>query len=289
MHFVASPARATGVPTTLRAILNLSCRGGAMVIGLRYVTWLLAASLAGLTAGSLSAPAQAQATRYAVLSAVGDQLTVVHARSQTGSRLDQNERDSAAMPDNSLDRLVLKQVDAALRRQGRSVETAALAAANAPIFALQRETLGGRQPNDAAVKRFASALPEGGADRLLLVLKSRGDVRIPVSDGTIGLGRLEGLGFYVDSATILRSGTTGREGTGFIAPYAYLRVVLADAQGNVIAEQPLNLASTYPLADAQHAAKAWEVLDASDKYDALEKLLAQELGRTVQAMLAAHK
>lgn len=255
------------------------------MVFVRYALWMSA----GLLAATLSPAVQAQSTRYAVMSAVGDQLIVVHARSQTGSRLDQNERNTAPMPDNSIDRMVLKHVDAALRRQGRSVETAALAAGNAPMFAIQRETLGGQQPTDAPVKRFAAALPDGGADRLLLVLKSRGDVRIPVTDGTIGLGKLEGLGFYVDSVTNVRSGTSGYQANGFIAPYAYLRVVLADASGKVIAEQALNLASTYPLADAQHAAKAWEVLDATAKYDALDRLLSRELDRVVHAMVTAHK
>lgn len=232
-----------------------------------------------------AAHAQNRPLRYAIVSAVGDQLVIVHARSQTGSRLDQNERDIAPLPDNSIDRLVLKHVSRAMNKVGRSAEVAAFTVATKPLFTVQSDVLLGRQPADAPVQTFAKALPENSCDRLLLVLKSRGEVRIPVADGTIGLGRLEGMGFYVDAATNLRSGTSGRYATGFIAPYAYLRVVLADPSGKVLREEVLTSAYSYPLADAPDAVKAWQVLDAEAKYDALDRLLEKDLAAAVQKIV----
>jgi hypothetical protein len=76
--------------------------------------------LAAIFAATVTSGAAAQQApapqRYAVLSAVGDQMTVVRARTQTGSRLDRNDQEAAALPDRALDRLVLKHVDGALRR-----------------------------------------------------------------------------------------------------------------------------------------------------------------------------
>ncbi len=230
--------------------------------------------------------AQAQTpVRYAVVSAIGDQLTVVHAKLQTGSRLDRNYRDVAALPDNTLDRMVLRNVDAVVKRTG-GAEVAALAAANKSLFTAQQDALTGKQSSDAAVKAFAAALPPGGADRLLLVLKHRADARIRVRDGTLGLGRLEGVGFYVDGETILKSATTGYVGKGFLAPFAYVRLVLADAEGRVIAERHVEAANSFSIGDAPDALQPWEVLNADAKVAVLDQLLKIEIEKALPGLLA---
>lgn len=247
---------------------------------------LLALALTSFGAASAQT-APAAPIRYALLSAVGDQLTVVYAKMQTGSRIDRNEREAAALPDNVLDRMVLRNLDAALKRAAPTAEVAALAAANQSLFTVQREVFAGQQPVDAPVRAFAAALPAGGADRLLLVLKHRSEARIPVNNGTIGAGRLEGVGFYVDRVTVLKSPTTGYEGTGFIAPFAFVRLVLADAEGRVLAERRLEAAASYSMGDAPNALQPWEVLDAGAKVDALDRLLKREIERTLPSLLAA--
>jgi hypothetical protein len=80
---------------------------------------VLAALLAAAMASSAAAQQAPATLRYAVLSAVGDQMTVVRARTQTGSRLDRNDNEVAEMPDRALDRLVLKHADGALKRSAR--------------------------------------------------------------------------------------------------------------------------------------------------------------------------
>ena len=237
----------------------------------------------------LAAAAQSSSgpVRYALLSAVGDQLTVVFARVQTGSRLDRNEREVATLPDNTLDRLVLRSLDDAFRRSAPKAEVAALAAANKSLFDAQRDVLTGRASSDTPVRAFAAALPPGGADRLLMVLKHRADARIPVDDGTIGLGRLEGVGFYVDRVTVLKSLKTRGQGAGFLAPFAYVRLVLADANGNVLAEKAVEAAATFGIGSAPGAIEAWEVLDANEKAKVLDGLLKREIERALPELLAS--
>ena len=231
-------------------------------------------------------PAAAQAPlRYALLSAVGDQMTVVFARTQTGSRLDRNDREVAALPDKSLDTLVLKQLDVALHRTLRNVETAALAAANASLLAVQGDTLAGKRPPDAPVRAFANALPTGGADRLLMVLKHRAEARIPVMEGAIGLGRLEGVGFYVDRVSLLRSGRSGYTVPGFLAPFAYIRLVLADAEGRVIAEREIEAAQTFGMGDTPDALHPWDMMDSAGKMAALDRVLQTAIDRELPALL----
>ncbi len=231
-------------------------------------------------------PVAAQAPlRYALLSAVGDQMTVVFARTQTGSRLDRNDREVATLPDKSLDTLVLKQLDLTLHRTLPNVETAALAAANASLLAVQSETLAGRRPPDAPVRAFADVLPAGGADRLLMVLKHRAEARIPVMDGAIGLGRLEGVGFYVDRVSLLRSERSGYTVPGFLAPFAYVRLVLADAQGRVIAEREIDAAQTFGMGDTPDALHPWDMMDSRAKIDALDRLLREAIDRELPTLL----
>lgn len=239
------------------------------------------------TLGNAWAQSAPPTVRYALLSAVGDQLTVVYAKMQTGSRLDRNQRDVAALPDNALDRLVLRNLDATFRRTQASGEVAALAAANASLFAVQRQALMGEKPDDATVRAFAAALPAGGADRLILVLKHRSEARIPVYNGTLGIGRLDGVGFYVDAVTPLKSADTGYIGKGFLAPFAYVRLVLADRDGRVIAERSIEAAASFSMGDSRDALQPWEVLDAEAKVNILDRLLKVEIERALPALLAA--
>lgn len=243
--------------------------------------------LAMLCPVASSAKSSAGPLRYALLSAVGDQITAVYARTQTGSRLDKNEREVAPLPDNSLDRMVLRSLDGALKQNAPNAEVAALAAANKSLFDVQRDVLIGRKSSDAAVSAFAAALPPGGADRLLLVLKHRAEARIPVDEGIIGVGRLEGVGFYVDRVTVLKSVKTRNQGTGFLAPFAYVRLVLADANGNVLAQKPLEAATSIGIGHAPDALQPWDVLDANDKARVLDALLKREIDRALPELLAA--
>ena len=153
---------------------------------------VLAALFAATVASGAAAQKAPAPQRYAVLSAVGDQMTVVRARTQTGSRLDRNDHEVAALPDRALDRLVLKHVDGTLKRAVPTAEVAALAVASGRLLDVQRQALARNRPSDAMARAFAEVLPTGGADRLLLVIKHRAEAGIPVVGGNIGLGRLEG-------------------------------------------------------------------------------------------------
>jgi hypothetical protein len=225
--------------------------------------------------------------RYALLSAVGDQMTVVYARTQTGSRLDRNDREQVALPDRALDRLVLKHLDGALKRAVPSAEVAALTAASGRLLDIQRDMLSAGKPSGTIAKAFADVLPAGGADRLLLVVKHRSEAAIPVTGGSIGAGRLDGVGFYVDRVTTLRSTDTGYLGTGFLAPFAYVRLILADASGRVLAERELEAAESYNMADARSGHQPWDMMDATAKVSAVDRLLQRAIEREVPLLFAA--
>jgi hypothetical protein len=249
---------------------------------------LLTALIAAVVAFAGSAAAQSPTPhRYALLSAVGDQLTVVYARTQTGSRLDRNDREVLALPDRALDKLALRHLDRALVHSQPKSEVAALMAASGRLLDVQRETLMGRQPADALVAAFAGVLPAGGADRLVLITKHRADAAIPVVDGTIGLGRLDGVGFYVDRVTQLRSADTGYIGEGFLAPFAYVRLVVADASGRVLAAREIEAAESFGMGNATSGLQPWDMMDAAAKVAAVDRLLQRHIERELPRLLAA--
>ena len=247
---------------------------------------VLAALLAAAMASSAAAQQAPATLRYAVLSAVGDQMTVVRARTQTGSRLDRNDNEVAELPDRALDRLVLKHVDGALKRSVPSAEVAALAIANGRLLDVQRQALARNRPSSEMALAFADVLPAGGADRLLLVIKHRADARIPVTGGSIGLGRLEGAGFYVDRVTLLRSPDTGLFGTGFLAPFAYVRLVLADASGRVLAERVIEAAESFHMSDARAGLQPWDMMTPDEKVAALDRLLQRQIESELPRLFA---
>lgn len=248
---------------------------------------VLAALFAAAVASGAAAQQAPAPLRYAVLSAVGDQMTVVRARTQTGSRLDRNDHEVAALPDRALDRLVLKHVDGALKRSVPSAEVAALAIANGRLLDVQRQALARNRPSGEMARAFADVLPAGGADRLLLVIKHRGEASIPVTSGSIGFGALEGAGFYVDRVTVLRSPDSGFIGTGFLAPFAYVRLVLADASGHVLAERIVEAAESFHMADARSGLQPWDMMTPGEKVAALDRLLQRQIEFELPRLFAA--
>lgn len=248
---------------------------------------VLAALFAATVASGAAAQQAPAPQRYAVLSAVGDQMTVVRARTQTGSRLDRNDHEVAALPDSALDRLVLKHVDGTLKRAVPSAEVAALAVASGRLLDVQRQALARNRPSGEMARAFADVLPAGGTDRLLLVIKHRAEASIPVAGGNIGLGRLEGTGFYVDRVTLLRSPDTGLIGTGFLAPFAYVRLVLADASGRVLAERIIEAAESFHMSDARAGLQPWDMMTPSEKVAALDRLLQRHIESELPRLFAA--
>ena len=75
---------------------------------------LVAAALpwVGATARAADPPART----YAVVSLIGDQITVIQHRPQFGTRIDTNQRDEIPVADATFDRMAMSAAEAAIRR-----------------------------------------------------------------------------------------------------------------------------------------------------------------------------
>jgi hypothetical protein len=245
-------------------------------------------ALAALLMLPLAAAAQ-DGRRYAVLSLVGDKLTVVLRELSTGTNLDRNEHQVVEMPDNAIDRAVVLAVDDALRQAVPGAKPILLATQRADLYAVSYQSMdyaGGVAKVYAAVKPIVE---KSGATHLVLVTKHRSRAKVRLRDGMVGSGFLEGVGFYTDQGTLARGIDGNDSESGFISPYAYMRISLVEvATGRIVSEKHV-LGSDATSSDprGRNYGNAWLRLSEEQKIEKLRKVIVEETNRAVPMVVAA--
>lgn len=229
--------------------------------------------------------AHAQAPRYAVLSLVGDRLTVVQREMTTGTRIDRNTRTPVPMASPALDNAMVLAVEREILRAAPGAQTVLLAARRPDLFELQSRTL----DEGSGVQRLLDALRDvvakANATHLVLVTRHRARARLEVADGALGDGQLDGLGFYVDPTRAMDNLTSGERSEGFIASYAYFMVTLVDLRtGAILAQRP---AMESRSAASQKVLTPWQALTPEQKAAMLEMLIRSGAERAVPEVLRA--
>lgn len=236
---------------------------------------------AGLAAAALGA---APERRYAALSLVGQELTVVSFRAGTGSHLDTSERERVLLPDARLDEVVVKAIEAALVQQGSAPPALLLPSAPAH-YAGQAEMVNDERFQANAALQPALAALQAQASHLVLATRQRTPgglkgVRLPS-----GARSAEGLGFYMDPQWREQQGNTQVDSSGLLAAFAHLRISLVDlASGRVLARQVLAASQLLPTPPGQR--DPWQSLSLERKLEALGALLRSEVERTTALLLA---
>jgi hypothetical protein len=234
----------------------------------------------------LASTQAAEARKYAVISLIGDRLTVVTHVMTTGSRIDKNRRESFDLPDATLDNAALGAVADAIEAADPRARVLLLGTRDPAIFAAQSRMLEKDNDSRELLARITGVTASQQATHLVLVSKLRGDAMLRLADGgLVGSGKLEGVGFYVDREMPITSVDMGLGRTaGFLAPFAYFRVTLVDlASGSVLREESV-LASTTRASD--QAAQPWDAMSAEEKVRALQSLIRGELHRVVPRLLS---
>lgn len=228
----------------------------------------------------------AEARRYAVLSLVGDRILVVEREMSTGSRLDRNQRHFVDVPDHALDKSMLVAIDDAIRRKDPGAVTILLTPRDPALYAAASRQLDGTGNIAALYETVKPVLTGTNATHLVLVTKQRAAAKIPLRDGTVGSGYLEGLGFYVDYGTFARNVDTNEAERGFIAPFSYVNVALIDvATGKVVSEQRVAGAAPYTTPNIS-IGNAWGALTPQQKADRLAEVMKTECERVVPQLIA---
>lgn len=246
----------------------------------RRTALALAAALG--TAASTPSFAQAERRTYALMSLIGDEVRVVGHESTTGTVLNQNPVETIRLPAGEIDRGVLAQMLKAVTREEPLDKALPIRVNDPRYYAGQAGWVAGERLELPA--EVADALRGAGATHALLVLKHRDEARLRVRDTTLGTGRLEGLGFYLDRVTPLRLYESGEFAPGFLAPYVYIRVVLADLAGaRVVSERRITRADVIPMAGSSvRGSDPWNLLDSAAKVNAITSMIERELGPVLQ-------
>lgn len=218
--------------------------------------------------------------RYAVVSLVGDQLTVAVRQLATGTRLNRTENSVLPVPGQGLDDEVLEEVDKLLPTLVPGAEVSLLGLSSAEAY---------RAPTDKLLQLPAlqKALQAERPDRIVLIRKLRSDARLQLSDGNVGNGNLEGLGFYIDSTLRLEQEGAGRTDKGFISPYVYIQLTLLGGHDLREIETVPVTASRAFAASAGPTGLAWDALSNEEKVATLRTMLHEAVRTKLPKLLAS--
>ena len=159
-----------------------------------------------------------QERKYAIMSLIGDGLLIVYRDRSTGSNIDRNVRNFAVLKSPALDNTTVLAIDDAMRRRDQEVKTLLLGGRDPALLALQ--TRGLEEGNGVALLLpvLRPIAVKAGATHLVLATKHRDEARIKLADGSVGAGRIEGLGFYLDMNARLLNQDSREATQGYIAP-----------------------------------------------------------------------
>ena len=103
----------------------------------------------------------------------------------------------------------------------------------------------------------------------------------------VGQGRLEGVGFYVDQVTEVFDKAKKETSFGFLAPFVNLQLTVVDlATARVVSEQSMSIAEPYLAPDGTRGSSVWDALSPEKKMTILQTMIAQQMKRAMDVVLA---
>jgi hypothetical protein len=222
---------------------------------------------------------------FAVYSEAARELNVVLFQQSTGSRLGANNRMGIDIPEGALDKIGLVTVRKALQQAMPVSPVWLIAPLTSDAFDATLNPADGdtiKLPDD-----FAAAFKERGTTHLLLFQRYRAEARLKAQNDLLGSGRLEGLGYYVDTLQPMRSADNKTIGRGFLAPYVYIRASLVDARsGRVLRTRTAAEGVVLSGPDTMAGTKVWELMTPQRKLEVLRDGYVAEIERLLPELLA---
>ena len=231
-------------------------------------------------------PIDAGAEAYVILSLIGDHLTVVRQRGQTGSHIDANEYEIMPMASTGLDDFAVSTADAIVAKIRPNAGSVTIRADPATLKIndswLDAEVSGVADVL-ADIKKQLPPLPDA---HLLLIAPFRDEPHLLTGKDARGSGKVGGLGFYYDYNTYFENLSASR---GYLGVFANYQLILINLQTNVVeGHERVTLGSTHPAAYAPDR-QVWNALTPAQKTKALESMLRRGIGESLPKMLAPMK
>jgi hypothetical protein len=210
---------------------------------------------------------------YAVLSLIGDNLSLVVYNGATGSNLSSTRKELVQISAPVFDDSALRGVAEAIA-QFQSNATEKLISTNAPaLYKLQNEIFASSSDGQAARETIRAMLKDTPVSRLIVITKYESDahLKLPALYAFAGSGKLDGIGYYIDDWTRVRA-ESGDKGRGFLSSFAYIRATLLDAKTLEVIGDQVNISSE-PTLNLRTELHAWNVLSDEQKTASLQKIV----------------
>jgi len=246
------------------------------------------AALAAALAPALAVQAADGTRSYAVLSLIGDRMEIITRHAATGSNMDRNARQDLPLQDDTFDVAAARAAGRIVRERDPDARVELFAPRDPKLYALQDQLADSDHQAESLAASLREVVAQSGATHIILISKYRTDARVKVDEGSVGSGKLSGIGFYVD-ADYEPADPSRRTGhIGFFAPYAYLRVTLLDAATrHPLRQEVTTEARPYGTERSNRAAVAWDALTAAQKVAALREVIEAAVQRAVPPVLPA--
>ncbi len=253
---------------------------------LRRKAWQLIG--AGLLACAWPAhAAETPAQTYALLSLVGDRLTAVTQAPSIGSSLDKNLRERIDVKGPDLVKLALMSADDAVSRLLPGIQPVLLMASDKQLYEVQNELFENSPEASASRQSLQKMLRSAKATRLILISGFRADTSIKLARNHTGTGKLSGLGFFMEEVKLINEESLEKS-SGYLAPYAYLRISLIDVDSMKVLQEGTATASkviTLPITSA--SSRLWDTLNAEQKVTELKEVIDAAIAKAMPLALAA--
>lgn len=247
---------------------------------------VLAAGLLMLaSAGSQAEPVPIR--NIAVLSLAGNTLALHVQRHQVGSRTENSPVEVNSVEDPVFDQAAIIAARRSLLKLLPDAKLQLMTTQDKGLYSAQNDMF--ENPDQHAEDRayLKDLFKAQGVSHAIVISKFRGVAAIRLANATVGSGLLEGLGFYVDDMirTLNRSDDTSSR--GMIAPFAYVRVRLVEADtlkvlGEGTAKESIVIA--HPSADSS-GMDTFTKMSAAEKIKNVRTALEQAMDCTLPGVL----
>jgi hypothetical protein len=218
-----------------------------------------------------------------IFSLLGDSLQVVQATdAPADTRIERQARENLDVKGLSLDSVALKQANLraaqvwpqARIEMFRSNEALTVPAQRAVADGAQRAELPDWMVRTIEAKKLT---------HLLIITRDQGDVNVRTAEGnTVGRGKSQGVGFYLDTLYEMRNITTGEMSSGLMAGYVHLRLTLMDADsGEVLRRYDVHDSRAVAPNAKSTGLDPWTYLSTADKVKMLRNLVEIGMDRAM--------
>ena len=229
------------------------------------------------------------AESFAVMSLVGDRLTVVVSEKQVGSTLDLNRQQVITLNDRGLDDFAARVADATIEKARPSASVTMLRVNDPALYALRNSWLDADAVDVKTLLSTVAKFVSPAADaHLLLIAPYRAELELKTDRGYAFTGsKIAGLGFYSGAGS---QAYADREiGAAFLGVFANIQLLLINLQTNAVeAHERVVAGDTFPssLAPDRNPLNA---LSPQKKYEVVQELMRREIEDTLPRMLGAAK